>query len=138
MVELLYYENPIPDDNFKRVNFVGCTHFAVTVDDIDELYGDLITKGVHFIKEPISNGKVKVCKDLNDVYIELVEELQLGIIQGRLSEPTEVSRLSKLEREFDLIRELRLNHIEWIVTENYHSNPIHQVDLKNLYIICLC
>ena len=26
MVELLYYENPISDDNFKRVNFVGCTH----------------------------------------------------------------------------------------------------------------
>ena len=77
MVELLYYENPIPDDNFKRVNFVGCTHFAVTVDDIDQLYGDLIMSGVHFIKEPISNKKVKVafCKDPNDVYIELVEEL---------------------------------------------------------------
>ena len=56
---------------------MGCTHFAVTVDDIDELYGDLIMSGVHFIKEPISNGKVKVafCKDPNDVYIELVEEL---------------------------------------------------------------
>ena len=73
----LYYENPIPDDNFKRVNFVGCTHFAVTVDDIDELYGDLIMSGVDFIREPISNGKVKVafCKDPNDVYIDLVEEL---------------------------------------------------------------
>ncbi|OUX54480.1 MAG: hypothetical protein CBE47_00610 [Pelagibacteraceae bacterium TMED287] len=77
MIELLYYENPIPDDNFKRVNFVGCTHFAVTVDDVDKLYENLMMSGVDFIREPISNGKVKVafCKDPNDVYIELVEEL---------------------------------------------------------------
>ena len=75
--KLLYYENPIPDDNFKRVNFVGCTHFAVTVDDVDKLYENLMMSGVDFIREPISNGKVKVafCKDPNDVYIELVEEL---------------------------------------------------------------
>ena len=77
MVELLHYENPIPDDNLKKVNFIGCTHFALTVDNIDELYEDLLKSGFDFIREPISNGKVKVafCKDPNDVYIDLVEEL---------------------------------------------------------------
>ena len=61
--------------------------------------------------------------------------MKLGIIQGRLSEPVEGYQdcPANWTREFELLRELRLNHIEWIVTkENYHSNPIHDVDLKNL------
>ena len=50
--------------------------------------------------------------------------MKLGIIQGRLSEPVEGYQdcPANWTREFELLRELRLNHIEWIVTkENYHS-----------------
>ena len=77
MIELLHYINPISEDNLKRVNFVGCSHFALSVSDIESLYKNLLNIGVEFISEPISNGKVKVafCKDPNDVYLELVEEL---------------------------------------------------------------
>ena len=77
MIELLHYINPISEDNLKRVNFVGCSHFALSVSDIESLYKNLLKIGVEFISEPISNGKVKIafCKDPNDVYIELVEEL---------------------------------------------------------------
>ena len=77
MIELLHYINPISEDNLKRVNFVGCSHFALSVSDIESLYKNLLKIGVEFISEPISNGKVKVafCKDPNDVYLELVEEL---------------------------------------------------------------
>ena len=67
--------------------------------------------------------------------------MKLGIIQGRLSEPAEGYQdcPANWKREFDLIRQLRLNHIEWIVTkENYHSNPIHQVDLRNYPISSVC
>ena len=77
MIELLDYSNPISDDNSKRVNYVGCSHFALSVSHIDSLYENLLNMGVEFISEPVSNGKVKVafCKDPNDVYLELVEEL---------------------------------------------------------------
>ena len=67
--------------------------------------------------------------------------MKLGIIQGRLSEPAEGYQdcPANWTREFDLLRELTLNHIEWIVTkENYHSNPIHNSDLKNLPISSVC
>ena len=67
--------------------------------------------------------------------------MKVGIIQGRLSEPAEGYQdcPANWRREFDLLRQLRLNHIEWIVTkENYHSNPIHHVDLKNLPISSVC
>jgi|TARA_R100000789_G_C2981347_1_gene143560 catechol 2,3-dioxygenase-like lactoylglutathione lyase family enzyme len=77
MIELLHYTNPVSDDNLKRVNFVGCSHFALSVSNIESLYEDLSKNNVEFISKPISNGKVKVafCKDPNDVYLELVEEL---------------------------------------------------------------
>ena len=49
----------------------------MTVDDIESVYKRLTEQGVEFINPPESNGKVKVafCKDPNDVWLELVEEL---------------------------------------------------------------
>jgi len=77
MIELLKYENPVSDDFTKVVNSIGCSHLALTVNDIKSLYDDLIGKDVEFINPPASNGKVMVafCKDPNDVWLELVEEL---------------------------------------------------------------
>ena len=60
MIELLHYINPISEDNLKRVNFVGCSHFALSVSDVESLYKNLLNIGVEFISEPISNGKVKM------------------------------------------------------------------------------
>ena len=50
---------------------------AILGQEIKDIEKILLNIGVEFISEPISNGKVKVafCKDPNDVYLELVEEL---------------------------------------------------------------
>ena len=78
MIELLGYQNPKSlDDKFRRINSIGCSHLAMTVDDIESVYKKLTEQGIEFINPPESNGKVKVafCKDPNDVWLELVEEL---------------------------------------------------------------
>jgi len=79
MIELLGYqiESTFGNDTEKKVNDIGCSHLAMTVDDIESVYKKLTEKGVEFINPPESNGKVKVafCKDPNDVWLELVEEL---------------------------------------------------------------
>ena len=67
--------------------------------------------------------------------------MKIGIIQGRLSEPKEGFQEcpTEWEREFDLLSELDLNHIEWIVTyENFHRNPIFHRDLKGYPISSVC
>ena len=65
----------------------------------------------------------------------------LGVIQGRLSEPN--GRFQECpvewEREFDLLSELDLNHIEWIITyDNFHSNPIFHRDISEYPISSVC
>lgn len=67
--------------------------------------------------------------------------MKLGIIQGRLSEPKEGFQECPVEwkREFDLLEELDLNHIEWIVThENFHNNPIFYRDVSKYPISSVC
>jgi catechol 2,3-dioxygenase-like lactoylglutathione lyase family enzyme len=78
MIELLEYDNPESQDfDLKTIYSIGCSHLAMTVDDIESVYIKLTEQGVEFINPPESNGKVKVafCKDPNDVWLELVEEL---------------------------------------------------------------
>ena len=77
MIELLFYINPKSDDFTKKINSIGCSHLALTVNNIESLYKNLVNMGVEFINPPNFNGEVKVafCKDPNDVYLELVEEL---------------------------------------------------------------
>ena len=77
MIELLEYKEPKSKDFEKKINSIGCSHLAMTVYDIESVYKKLTEQGVEFINPPESNGKVKVafCKDPNDVWLELVEEL---------------------------------------------------------------
>jgi catechol 2,3-dioxygenase-like lactoylglutathione lyase family enzyme len=77
MIELLYYTSPRSKDFTKKINSVGCSHIALTVEDIESLCAELRHDGVKFINPPAANEKVKVafCKDPNDVYLELVEDL---------------------------------------------------------------
>ena len=66
---------------------------------------------------------------------------KIGIIQGRLSKPFEGFQECPYnwKREFDLLQELGLNHVEWIVTkERYFENPIHSSDLKEFRISSVC
>ena len=79
MIELLQYISHPEKNNFDMITRVGCSHFALTVNNIDKLYKQLIDFGLKFNHTPeISvdgNAKVAFCRDFDNVLIELVEEL---------------------------------------------------------------
>ena len=82
MLELLCYRShpEKPHNNrVRRITEIGCSHFALTVSDLDSLYGALTEKGILF-NYPVQvspDGKVKVafCRDPDGTLIEMVEEL---------------------------------------------------------------
>jgi len=83
LLELLCYKshpNNKVELNLKRqICYVGCSHFALTVEDLDEIYNKMCENGIIFNYPPqiSSDNKVKIafCKDPDGVLIELVEEL---------------------------------------------------------------
>jgi len=79
VIELLYYDNP-PSKKIKReVNDLGLSHFALTVENLDDIYGRLKNNNIEFISAPTlsSDNKIKVCfcYDPNGIAIELVEQI---------------------------------------------------------------
>jgi len=78
IVELLYFDNYESVHNKKLINN-GITHFALTVENVDDLYIKLKNEDIHFISEPsISDDKkhkVCFCQDYDLNYIELVEKI---------------------------------------------------------------
>lgn len=69
--------------------------------------------------------------------------MKLGIIQGRLLEPIkghiQEFPFDNWQKEFELINNLNLNHIEWIITKSsYHNNPLFFNDLKDYSISSVC
>ena len=82
MIELLYYYSH-PENNAEnltnKIMKIGCSHFALTVDDLDKVYGELKDMVLKFNCKPkISpdgNAKVCFCRDSDGTLIELVEEL---------------------------------------------------------------
>ena len=82
ILELLYFHShpEFPDTNkSRRLTEIGCSHFALTVDDLDSLYSTLKEQGIEFNYPPqvSDDGNVKVafCRDPDGTYIEMVEEL---------------------------------------------------------------
>ena len=82
ILELLYFSShrDESDKNKARaLNEIGCSHFALTVNDLDDLHSNLIEKGIQFNYPPqvSDDGKVKVafCRDPDGTFIEMVEEL---------------------------------------------------------------
>tara|TARA_R110000824_G_scaffold8737_4_gene39627 strand:- start:46934 stop:47704 length:771 start_codon:yes stop_codon:yes gene_type:complete len=67
--------------------------------------------------------------------------MKLGIIQGRLTPPTEGFQECPIDwkKEFLILKELNLNHIEWIVTSKYFNvNPIFYEDVSQYPIFAIC
>ena len=67
--------------------------------------------------------------------------MKLGIIQGRLSPPIEGFQEcpENWKREFLLLSEVGLKHIEWIVTSKYFdANPIFHEDVSAYPIFAIC
>lgn len=82
ILELLYFSShrDESDKNKARaLNEIGCSHFALTVSNLDDLHSNLIEKGIQFNYPPqvSDDGKVKVafCRDPDGTFIEMVEEL---------------------------------------------------------------
>ena len=79
LIELLHYKNPIPKEIERKINDLGPSHLAFTVNNLSENYKKLSQKGVKFFSEPqLSPDKtvlVVFCNDPDGIPIELVEQL---------------------------------------------------------------
>ena len=67
--------------------------------------------------------------------------MKIGIIQGRLSDPIEgfQDTPTNWKREFDLLSNMDLNHVEWIVTrDSFDTNPVFTEELENYSISSIC
>jgi len=81
MVELLWYEShPEKPDMERPITRIGCSHIAMTVENLDDTYERLVSAGVEFNSPPQLSpdgfAKVTFCKDPDGSLIELVEELK--------------------------------------------------------------
>ena len=80
MIELLEYEShPQPLETLRPIVNIGVSHFAMTVDNLDETYKDLLDMELIFNAKPAisPDGRAKVCfcRDFDGTLIELVEVL---------------------------------------------------------------
>jgi len=81
MVELLCYKtHPEKPDMSRKITQIGCSHIALTVNNLDEEYTRLLNEGVVFNSKPQYSpdgfAKVTFCKDPDGSLVELVEELK--------------------------------------------------------------
>lgn len=80
IIELLEYKNSefLSKDNYVA-NRLGCSHIAISVDDIEDIYNKLQVYNCKCNSKPLfsPDGKVKVmyCHDINGTILEIVEEL---------------------------------------------------------------
>jgi len=81
-IELLqYYSHPEEDviSRSRLITAIGGSHYALTVDNLDEIYEKLSREGIVFISKPQYSpdgyAKLTFCRDPDGVLIELVEVL---------------------------------------------------------------
>ena len=80
MIELLEYEShPQPLETLRPIVDIGVSHFAMTVDNLDKTYKDLLDMELIFNEKPAispdGGAKVCFCRDFDGTLIELVEVL---------------------------------------------------------------
>ena len=79
MIELLKYYSHPENANRDEITRIGCSHIALTVEDLDSLLNKIKTLGYTANCEPqfSPDGKVKLtfCRGPDGVLIEMVEEL---------------------------------------------------------------
>lgn len=85
LIELLQYHSHPDPDVFKDPqmfpsNRLGCSHVSVTVDNLSQLYDELIRKGYKCNSAPLlsPDAKVKIlyCHDPDGVILELIEDIK--------------------------------------------------------------
>ena len=74
-IELIEYQRESMVERKKELVCEGFNHIALDVDDIENIYSNLVKLGITFIKEPKFNNeetaKVAFCKDFEGNYLEL-------------------------------------------------------------------
>lgn len=80
MIEILNYITPSNSGYRKYINDIGISHIAFSVEELNQLYFNLLNYKVDFLSEPkISEDKkhlVCFCKDPDGNFIELVEKIK--------------------------------------------------------------
>lgn len=79
IIELLkYYSHPNKKEN-RNVTHIGCSHIALTVENLDLILANIQKRGYNINSEPqySPDGMVKLtfCQGPDGVWLELVEEL---------------------------------------------------------------
>jgi catechol 2,3-dioxygenase-like lactoylglutathione lyase family enzyme len=81
LIELLQYHSHPSQQLLENSpsNRLGCSHVALTVDNLDQVYLKLCDNGFHCNSAPLlspdNNAKVLYCHDPDGIILELVEEL---------------------------------------------------------------
>ena len=79
MIELLYYHSHPKIAKAHDITNIGCSHFALTVKNLNDLYEKLLDSSIVVLCEPqhSPDGKAMVlfCKDPDGTLIELVQEV---------------------------------------------------------------
>jgi len=83
MIELLQYlshpDKAAATNQTNLINKIGCSHIAITVENIEEMYSRLVEFGLTFINKPERHPEVSVpatvafCRDFDGTLIEIVE-----------------------------------------------------------------
>ena len=79
MLELIDFVKGEKVSTYSDLNYIGLTHFALTIKNIEEKYKIMIKNGVNFLSAPKSSpdgyAKVVFCQAPEGTYIEIVELL---------------------------------------------------------------
>ncbi len=79
MIELLKYHSHPEDQTARKINEIGISHLAFTVENLEIEYQNLKAKGITFSSPPQTSpdgfAKVSFCKAPEGTWIELVELL---------------------------------------------------------------
>ena len=84
LIELLQYHSH-PDSTYEKKiasnsNKIGCSHVALTIDKLDDVYNRIIEHKYICksppLKSPDGNAKVLYCQDPDGSIIELIEDLK--------------------------------------------------------------
>ena len=65
MIELLYYKSSEKKDHKIKLDQIGPTHIALSVNNLDSVFNNLSKKGIKFLSSP----KTSISKNINDPLI---------------------------------------------------------------------
>ena len=87
LVELLQFFSHAKKPEDSEITRIGTSHFALTVNNLDEIYEKFKKEGIKFNSSPQTSpdgyAKVAFCLDPDNTLIELVQVLDPSIVKKR-------------------------------------------------------